>query len=1406
MPLGVDLDRLRTDLGATPAQMFESLCVHLFPAILDHDFGPVLDGTLLALRPPDGGLEACARTADGRVVGIQVKHHAALKSALRSMDESVGSALAHHPDLTDMLVFLPQDFTAGGTGTPGTRQWSTASSRWAAMVRRVRPGHPVVFHPYTKSLIERAVVSFAEEAVPAYFDARYLRLSDLHRHAAAAARTVRRRPWPAGPQPPQLTTFLSEALAGLDDPSPLVSRLTETASGLRLWAGWRPAADGLPVPSVVPVSAASERWTASSGRRAECADGLDGIARLLGEEDRTDPGILRRRISQALRLCGRVAVEVREVHDELLDAVRASQPYEALPGPGRGALGRLLAVLKDLLACARTLYTTCADPALATRQTGTLLVGGGWGTGKSYGLGGWVRGRIAVGAPTAFVCGHEFGPDEPFEAQLPRLVAPGTRAHGLRDLLAALQQQALLTGRRAVLAVDALNEVRCLRGDFRVAFESLAEVVGRYPLVTLVGTVRMDARPAVPEQVAHTVSTRGHGFLWNPGVASPDRSWRIYQDMYGLPELLLPPDVSELRRPLMLAVLAWCLHRTPRPPGEAIVPPTVGDLFQTWLAILNDDHAAYLDRVHDLRSAPSAAPPPLVTLACRALADAMGVRGSLDYGTAGRVLSGVPGAARPAVVLRWLESAGVLALDPDTRRVRFAVQRFAEHVRAVNLLNHRRRSAAVTRLVKEFERLRAAEPESARLTDRRRMLEALAGAAPHAARAAELADLVPRRYRSAVSGMVLESLEGRAAPRVSRSSRALLARWLRTPDTAQAALLAVLVNATCPRHPLGVGFLDAQLSAWSRGRYARWFADPVLEILDDEDLVLLLRRLVKAAGAAGARGDEAVAEAGILLLWLSGVGHHGLRDACVRTLADLWTDRPAAIARLLDRFGGHRDELVTEAYWLAAYGALARSTELPSAPLFRGAVDRALTRPHLRIHDAVLAVRGLLGPEPGAAGTFPAVPLRRPRLLAPFCGGLIAEEAVSLSWCPFEETDPRPRQAWLARRAQLLALGAPRHPVRVRGGSAFDAADVSVAKALQRAQQEWYAEQATLVRDSRPVPVPGEHGAARYHQRTIDPTLGARWPTRLNTSSRPGNWWTPPFTAAGLRGSPTGPPTSLTSVLTKPDPSGTPWLLMNALHHLLDEGDEGDEQDERPVPGLPLLHDPRSGILRLSDTWRAASPAHRTQRLPPVLRVESFVVPRSDLASAFPAPAALQRLRPALRWPGQAYLSEYYGRPEFAHAPGKPSGPEPTAVTSQDIGVPPPAVGRFFGARDRPVPTRRLTDRLDVRWTGRQLDFADRSSGELVLTDPGFAGEGPESILLRQTAVDRLLGQDDVLLWAVTLVEPVAAWSVGWSAYCVLDSGTLCHLPGVGPSTGHRLPPVLWPRPGVPAWRPDPGG
>lgn len=170
----------------------------------------------------------------------------------------------------------------------------------------------------------------------------------------------------------------------------------------------------------------------------------------------------------------------------------------------------------------------------------------------------------------------------------------------------------------------------------------------------------------------------------------------------------------------------------------------------------------------------------------------------------------------------------------------------------------------------------------------------------------ELSCLLPRRRPLGADIAVLESLEGREHQLVGERAIGFVRRKLRQPDAAPWAWYSLLVNATEPGHPLGVGFLDSTLTKMARtGRLHRQFVLPVLELIDHEESLDLLRRLLQWAGTQDEAADAAC-DATTVLIWLSAVPFEGLREVCIRIVSDLWMSHPDIAETQVARFGGMR--------------------------------------------------------------------------------------------------------------------------------------------------------------------------------------------------------------------------------------------------------------------------------------------------------------------------------------------------------------------------------------------------------------------------------------------------------------------------------------------------------------------
>nr|WP_148141873.1 hypothetical protein [Streptomyces sp. WAC04770] len=1175
-------------------------------------------------------------------------------------------------------------------------------------------------------------------------------LDDLHRHAVSLARGLRYRRALEGVRVPVLRTDLAVTLEELDDLAPVGRRMRRAASALRPWVDWVPDCERLFLTDAAAAETV-ELWCRGSELRDTCAKGLEAVPDTLSEFAGGECSTTRSALSDVLERTAVVVDSMTSLIGSLTAAQRARLPaVSEMTHEQRGAAGRLLAIAEDLHACARLLADMCTDPALGALVTGGVLIAGGWGTGKSYGAAGWVESRVAAGAPTALVCGYQFDGHRGFEEQLAELC--GARRRGpARELLGTLQAHARSTGRRAVLVIDALNEVDAVRGDPRIAFAALVQLIREFPDVIVVATVRMDRAPSSEEWLVDVLRERQFAFRWNVGVSDPLAAWRMYQAMYGLPALILPPDTRDLRRPFLLSILAWSLHHSPEPSDSPVRVPTMGGLFKTWLRALDEDWARY--RGHSrVQGAPS-----LVTLACELLSEAMGVQESIEYGEALGVFGRARGFPDADQLLDWLHGVGVIAVDPLHGRVRFAVQRFAEHVRARNLLDRPRPEAVVARLVSDLDGDEQAS------VDARRMLGALAEAAPYARMPRELSCLLPRRRPLGADIAVLESLEGREHQLVGERAIAFVRRKLRQPDAAPWAWYSLLVNATEPGHPLGVGFLDSTLTKMARtGRLHRQFVLPVLELIDYEESLDLLRRLLQWAGTQDEAADAAC-DATTVLIWLSAVPFEGLREVCIRIVSDLWMSHPDIAETQVARFGRHEDALIAEAAWLAAYGALVRRPDGPPTAGWLGLAARDRARPHLRLQDAVSGVRELCQPHEKVAASPVPVALPPSTVLIPdkrFRADRI--EGLVGHWTPFPETSPLPRLQWLSWRTQHLQ---PRRPIEVlralRAGHSRPTWSEKLAerKALTIAMQEWYAVQASHSAGTLPAAAPGEGVAARCRQRTTDPTLPVSWPTGVNTTLRASTWWGVSPDREGLMepGRAWGVP--LSEVVTVHAPDGLAWLLLHGQFHCSLEADLdhlSGLHDDGGGDGasLPLRDPPHT--LTAGNLWSAASPARSPVEPSPFVEISAVLV-RTGAEQSAVQQLLGNRYDPVLHgsWPGQTYLAEYYRRPEFA---GKDESTVPYRPTTVTYPARPYSLSPQCGSAlpySRAVPTRPFVEQLGARWTGQQLNFDRSADGTLVLSDPSLPQGGPNGLLLAPSAAQRLADDGWTLLWQVEHAEPL---------------------------------------------------
>ncbi|WP_159424791.1 hypothetical protein [Streptomyces sp. TLI_053] len=1199
------------------------------------------------------------------------------------------------------------------------------------------------------------------ESEPSPADDEFARRIDLDRKALATARSVRRRAGADGLETPWLHTPLSDVLEELTSPGTGAARIRLAADELRRWVDWDPSAEGFRQPAAERVESALAVWRGQGGERAECLRRIEDLATVLEgvppESARGDGST----ITPVLERAASVAEAMGAVIRELCAAFEASEPRDGLPAEHISAERRLFSALQELHACQRRLAAVAVDACLLARASGALLVAGGWGTGKSYGLGAWAEARVVAGAPVAFVSGGELG-GEHWEKEIADAAVPGGRVGSVRKLLAVLQTQARASRRHATLVIDALNDVAALRGRELDGFASLTALLREFPEVLLVASTRLDRRRSRDEGTVGGC----YGIHWASGVADPVKAWEVLRDVYQVPALVLPPDVAELRRPLMLTVLAWCLYRERGAvEDDAPVPvPSVGDLFERWLKALDRDYFEYL------HGRPSAADHPLVSRACALLGERLGLQDSLDHGSACAALSSAPELGEPVQLLEWLFQAGVLASDPQNQRIGFAVQRFAEHVRAGNLMNETGRRRHLASLVKDL----SGPDETA---DRAyRLLSALAGVVPYTHPEKELPHFLPKRLPSAVVMAVLDSLEGRNCSRVTGQSLRFLKRCTSDPELAPWVWYTVLANSACRGHRAGAAFLHRELHGLGKRRLASRFIVPMLHLLEDRDGMAMVQQFIRWAAGGAAEIRKNATDVTRVLLWLATVPSPPLRAQCVRAVAQIWRDVPGAAIEQVEIFGKHHDSYVAEATWLAAYGALLLGGEAVPVEQWNAVMTRDRFRAHRGIQQTISSLGTLLGPSS-------AMPREEPRVGLPWAPPLpvsrrTSERCKSYFGSMVENTDSHPgRYRWLVRRSQ--ALKPRRLEVKMRGRRGYRLGEwpayAQQQKVLETVLEEWHGSTSS-----------GPGGVRAWSELSvldrrhgIDPTVPPGWPTSsAHLSRRSDSWWCAPVgdgdIAAVLRDM---QPSRFTTVQ---DPDGVAWCVLRAEYNL-DRPDDTAAEDRLPV----LVTDPYT-VLRL-DGDRSSAPARpgADQKFVHV-EVETVLV-RRGMREGTVATVSGSGASPRLseRWPLQMYLAEYYRRPAATTGPSSGGeGTSPSTAEYEDTFLVRLSDGVKGKPDNRAVPSRTLADLLDLDWSGRHLDFHLSGEDRPVLHDPGIDRHGPPALLLATAALDALAAKGWNLAWRVRVTESWRFGSTTWTGVCGFNGEDLGGQDESGESTG----------------------
>jgi hypothetical protein len=609
-------------------------------------------------------------------------------------------------------------------------------------------------------------------------------------------------------------------------------------------------------------------------------------------------------------------------------------------------------VLYDLMGAADDLLEFLMQNEALVANVGALIVVGHAGTGKTHLLRQVAIRRIEQGMPTLLFLGRQFGHGDPWPQVIERLGLACSRD----EFLAALETAASVSGGRALLLVDALNE-----GAGKEVWPSFLPgflaTIRRHPRLGFGGSVRTSYFDTVipPGLVpSRLLRVNHHGFASHELEAT-----ERFFDNYGIERPTVPLMVPEFQNPLFLKLFCEGLVDA----GRTRIQLGLGGI----TAILN----FYMDALNTKLARPNSVSfnvrARLVQEAVQRLAAAMAERGApwLPPGDAQAIVDAVHRRdAYEDSLFAHLLSEGLLIQDrlrleggEWSEGVRFAYERVMDHLIARRFLDQYLDPANPSAAFLPSKPLGNFLKDEIAAYWNEGILEALAVQLPERI-GKELPDLAPHAERfRAVRKAFLQSLLWRHGQAFSDGTLSYINRVIRTTPDDESDFLDVLVAvAGVPEHPLNADVLHAHLWPLPMAERDAWwsiyFFDSYPEGRPTHRLVEWIRRPAHSQRLE----SEAARLSAMVITWMLTTSNRFLRDRATKALVSLLEGRFEILEQILRRFAGVNDPYVAERLFAVAYGCVMRGGSDPGLGRLAQAVYDLVFRegnppPHILLRD-----------------------------------------------------------------------------------------------------------------------------------------------------------------------------------------------------------------------------------------------------------------------------------------------------------------------------------------------------------------------------------------------------------------------------------------------------------------------
>lgn len=876
---------------------FEECCVQIFR----EEIGGPFDVTRIEGAGGDGGVEAFWESSTHQIVGLQAKYLHELKPVQwKQIDKSVHAALRNYHNLVRYVVCVPLDRTPSQL-----KRWIGLVKKW----HKIRRKHKVKFVWWGKSELKHLLTEDKHQLRLRYwFGCKTFTREWLKDQNALAIKSLDTRYTPKN----HVKTRTEDILDAFRYADSFCKSYYDFARNLIM--AYRDICftrvSGADARLQALVDKLNEEW---SRLESKLGDGINipCFASIMP-------------LHSAFH---RAATELYKVLDDIHRILKKPGVYCSSDTPVsyvRNGMGELLSKSAE--------FKTLLNDYACTDSRKMLLVGAA-GTGKSHLLANLVESAEQQSSVAILLIGGDLlGNVEPWKQILDLIHWVGTDT----DFLASLNSEGEITGKPALICIDALNESN-ERSLWRSHLDRFASELKKFPHVRLIVSCRSDFTgitlpPALAEHRDNTwsyVEHQGFGEQLFKAVTIYFKGYNIQTDSF-------PPLLPEFENPLFLKTLCETYENTRLPAGTV----SFDDLMKRRVSKLADKLLRDIDCPCEITER-------AIIVLAKAIADNNGdpVEKSIAYRQVEALL---PGRGVSQSLYYHLLSNGMIVEvvlrgafpGQPQMAVRFPYERFSDYFIADHMLKG---------LTSRKDIITAREGggglnwigDRNQFWTRRGISGALSVMLPERY-GIELSELIrDRELNNDALSLFLESLPWRNPSSFTKKSNDVLRQSQKLG--LDSFLQALLTVSTVPGHPFNADFLSACLlrmtlpkreQAWTLSLsdmtfwggnsrpelLIRWGFDVPLEHIYGDQLRLIAK----------------------VFTWFFTSNHRGFRRrailACIRVL----DGRASMAAELIEYFHHNNDPYLVEGVFAVAAGVAMRARECSELERLADAVYQAV--------------------------------------------------------------------------------------------------------------------------------------------------------------------------------------------------------------------------------------------------------------------------------------------------------------------------------------------------------------------------------------------------------------------------------------------------------------------------------